>query len=230
MAGLLIHVEGQTEETTVKEVLSKHLIQYGFDYVAATLIGDPRKARGGIVGWDIAKREIVRNLRQSSNHYVTTMVDFYGLPKTGDKRWPGRGEASRLPFPQKATTVENAMMDEIVHEMGGDSFYPNRFIPFVVMHEFEALLFSDCPALSRGIERRDLESSFQAIRDEFGSPEEINDSPNTAPSKRISKLVPGYQKPLFGTLAVIEIGLERIRAECSHFNEWIGKLEGIIAG
>ena len=119
------------------------------------------------------------------------------------------------------------MMAEIVAEMGGDQFYPNRFIPFVTMHEFEGLLFSDCARFSSGIGRPDLQDSFQQIRDDFGSPEEINDSPNTAPSKRIMRLMPEYDKPLFGTLAVIEIGLERIRRECQHFHNWLERIERI---
>ena len=113
--------------------------------------------------------------------------------------------------------------------MGGDSFYPVRFIPFVVMHEFEGLLFSDCVAFSRGIERPDLERSFQAIRDDFDTPEQIDDSPINAPSKRVERLIPGYEKPFLGTLAVIEIGLERIRAECQHFNQWIEEMENVVA-
>jgi hypothetical protein len=47
----------------------------------------------------------------------------------------------------------------------------------------------------------------------------------TAPSKRVQALVPGYEKPLLGTLAVIEIGLDKIRAECPHFQRWIERLE-----
>jgi hypothetical protein len=229
MAGLIIHVEGQTEETTVNEVISEHLLLKGFDYVAATLIGNPRKSRGGIVGWNVAKREILRHLKESSSRYVTTMVDYYGLPQAGDRAWPGRAAASALPFDQKAATVESAMMDEIVAEMGGNRFYPNRFIPFVVMHEFEGLLFSDCAAFSSGIERPDLEASFQAIRDSFDSPEEIDDSPINAPSKRVERLVPGYQKPFLGALAIIEIGLERVRRECQHFNDWMQRVEGVVS-
>jgi hypothetical protein len=227
MTRLIIHVEGQTEETTVNEVLREHLLLKGFDDVAATLIGNPRKTRGGIVGWNVAKREILRHLKESSSRYVTTMVDYYGLPQKGDRAWPGRAAASALPFAQKASTVESAMMDEIVAEMGGNSFYPNRFIPFVVMHEFEGLLFSDCSAFSSGIERPDLEASFQAIRNQFDSPEEIDDSPSNAPSKRVERLVPGYEKPFLGALAIIEIGLERVRRECQHFNHWLERIESV---
>src|ERR1700680_1388202 len=107
----------------------------------------------------------------------------------------------------------------------GMRFDAERFVPFVVMHEFEGLLFSDCAAFSRGIGRADLESGFREIRDQFATPEEINDSPFTAPSKRVEALMPGYDKPLFGTLAVLEIGLAHIREECPHFDSWLRQLE-----
>jgi hypothetical protein len=88
--------------------------------------------------------------------------------------------------------------------------------------------FSDCAAFSRGIGRSDLEVGFRKIRDDFTTPEEINDSPITAPSKRVESLVPGYEKPLLGVLAVLEIGLARIREECPHFDGWLKHLESLV--
>lgn len=129
-----------------------------------------------------------------------------------------------MPITLKAAAVENALSEDICNELG-DGFDPDRFVPFVVLHEFEGLLFSDCALFSQGIGRPDLVDEFQAVRDEFGSPEEINDSPFTAPSKRVEGLVQGYEKPLLGTLAVLEIGLANIRRECPHFNEWLSGLE-----
>jgi hypothetical protein len=129
-----------------------------------------------------------------------------------------------LPFAQKAATVESTLSTDICREMGA-GFISDRFIPFVMMHEFEGLLFSDCERFSRGIGRPDLADAFQAVRDAFASPEEINDSPVTAPSKRVVQLVQTYEKPLLGTLAVLEIGLDAIRRECPHFREWLSSLE-----
>ena len=107
----------------------------------------------------------------------------------------------------------------------GTSFNKSRFIPFVVLHEFEGLLFSDCRGFSHGIERPDLEGQFQAIRDGFSTPEEINDSPSTAPSKRIEQIYPKYQKTIAGPPSAAQIGLDAIRRECPHFNDWIQRLE-----
>ena len=111
----------------------------------------------------------------------------------------------------------------------GTDFDITRFLPFVVVHEFEGLLFSDCAAFARGICRPELEPSFSQIREAFATPEEIDDSPITAPSKRVEELVPGYDKPLLGALAILEIGLHPIRAECPHFNHWLNQLESLVA-
>lgn len=151
------------------------------------------------------------------------MVDYYGLPGG----WPGRRQSTAFSTTaEKANFVQTALHENIAAEMG-TRFNSKRFVPFILMHEFEGLLFSDCAAFSRGIYQPELEVPFQSIRGQFSSPEGINDSPETAPSKRIVALLPGYQKPLLGTLAAIEIGLDRIRSECPLFDSWLRQLEGI---
>jgi hypothetical protein len=154
------------------------------------------------------------------------MVDYYGLPQAGAKAWPGRAAAAKLPFALKATTVQQALHAEVCAKLG-KKFDPGRFVPYVMMHEFEGLLFSDCAKFGEAIGRPDIADQFQAIRDAFRTPEEINDAPATHPSQRVQALVQGYEKPLLGTLAVLEIGLETIRAECPHFRNWLERLEAL---
>ncbi len=226
MARLLINVEGETEETFVNEILAPHLYTRGYMKVSARLIGNARQRdrRGGIRSWASVRSDILKHLKEDTACLVTTMVDYYALPQTGTRAWPGRAKAGMLLFAQKAAQVENSLLLDICEELG-HSFDRSRFIPFVMMHEFEGLLFSDCAGFSRGIGRPELAAEFQAIRNQFPSPEEINDSPVTAPSKRVEGLVPGYEKPLSGTLAILEIGLNPIRKECPHFHEWMSRLE-----
>jgi Domain of unknown function (DUF4276) len=229
MARLLIHVEGETEETFVNEVLSPHLVSAGYENVGARIVGNARlrERRGGIKAWNVVRQDIIRHLKEDPGCFATTMVDYYALPQIGDKAWPGRAQASNLPPAQKALHVE-AQLEADVRQAMGNEFYPIRFIPFVIMHEFEALLFSDCAAFSKGIGRPDLQKNFQAVRDNFPTPEDINDSPITAPSKRVEAIIPSYQKPFLGTLAALEIGLARIRQECPHFEAWLAKLEKVV--
>lgn len=226
MTRLLVHVEGETEEVFVNEVLASHLYRCGYTKVSARLVGNARQRdrRGGIRSWSAVRKDILNHLKEDAECLATTMVDFYALPQTGDRAWPGRAQAAQLAFAEKAYLVERALLVDICSEMGADS-KQNRFAPYVMMHEFEGLLFSDAPKLGQGIGKPDLSPKFQAIRDQFATPEEINDSPLTAPSKRIMNLFPGYEKPLMGTLAVLEIGLDAIRQECPLFRGWIERLE-----
>ena len=223
---LLIHVEGQTEESFINEVLAPHLFSFGYLEVSARIIGNARRRerRGGIKSWPAARNGILNHLKEDPSCLVSTMVDYYGLPQSGSGAWPGRQAAATAVFSDKARSVEDALLANVALLMG-ETFNPHRFVPYVMMHEFEAMLFSDCAAFSRGIGIPSLESQFQAVRDAFNTPEEIDDSPLSAPSKRVVDLVPGYNKPLFGTLAVLEIGLDAIRSECPHFRRWLLRLE-----
>lgn len=222
MARLLIHVEGQTEEMFVNQILREHLTLAGFHGVTARLLGNSRERnrRVGIKRWESARNDIVLGLKQDPTIFTTTIVDYYGMPP----QWPGRQQASTKPYSQRAEHVETAMLRDISSTIQ----HRDRFIPFVMKHEFEALLFSDCDGFSRAVGKPAMRASLQEIRDRFPSPEDINDDPETAPSKRIQSLFPAYQKPLDGPNAAHEIGLKAMRQACPHFHNWLSRLEALI--
>lgn len=226
VARLLILVEGETEELFANEVLRPHLQSHGYSLVGARLMGNARQRnqRGGIRAWPTVRYDVVNHLKEDRGRLVTTMVDYYRLPKTGRGAWPGRETAGRLPVGQRAQAVEHALSIDVSSHLA-DQRDEARFVPFVVMHEFEGLLFSDCSRFAASIGMTRLTRQFQDIRDAFSNPEEINDSPETAPSKRVLELVPGYQKPLLGTLAILDIGLGAVRGQCPHFDQWLTRLE-----
>ena len=218
-----MHVEGQTEASFVDNVLAPHLYRVGYTLVGARLLGNARQRsrRGGIRPWDSVRKEILNHLATDQDVLATTMVDYYGLPET----WPGRKQAGhQKSLRKRAASVEKAVLDDISESLG-DAFDPRRFVPYVVMHEFEGLLFSNPDRFAQGIGMPKLSSELRAIRDEFDTPEEINDSPETHPSERIRELYGGYQKPLMGVLAAEEIGLDAIRGECPLFDRWVEELE-----
>ena len=228
MTRLFMHVEGSTEARFVNEILASHLYQHGYRHVSPRIMGlaRERERRGGIRGWPEAKKSIVNHLRGDQEVISTTMVDYYGLPERPPGAWPGRADAGTKPIAARAKHVEDAILRDLQGELG-DKFQAQRFTPYVMLHEFEALLFSDCAQLARGIGRPELEPEFQAIVDAAGEPEAINDSPKGAPSKRIETLIPGYSKPFLGPTAAKAIGLDKIRAACPHFNAWLTRLEEI---
>ena len=88
------------------------------------------------------------------------------------------------------------------------------------MHEFEGLLFSDPAKMASAFYVPALESDLRRIRSDFATPEHINDDPQTAPSKRIVRLLPEYDKVTAGNLAALSVGIEAIKRECQHFKQW----------
>ena len=90
---LLVHVEGETEETFINEVLGPHLLSKGYSKVSARLIGNARQRsqRGGIKAWHTVRKEIMNHLMADRQSIATTMVDYYGL-LCGTGREHGRGE------------------------------------------------------------------------------------------------------------------------------------------
>jgi hypothetical protein len=142
------------------------------------------------------------------------MLDYYRLPLD----FPGMASRPTPGLPmQRVRHVENAVAEQFSS--------PPNFMPFLVLHEFEAWLFSSTTELPRALTEPRKQAQFEAIRAGVATPEEINERPEFAPSKQIAKLFPAYKKTLHGPTTAGRIGLERIRAECPHFNEWMTKLE-----
>lgn len=102
-----------------------------------------------------------------------------------------------------------------------------RFIPYVQVHEFETLLFAELGALAQVapdiVELRQFRALIQATQGAV--PEEIDDGPSTAPSKRIEASTRGFRKTIHGLQAIQSIGLDRLRRACPRFNAWIAALE-----
>lgn len=153
---------------------------------------------------------------------MNNFFDFYGLPT----QFPGKDEAvGQSAFKEKAEAVQGAMSEALEKQFGSEAM--RRFIPFIQMYEFEALLFSEPAAFAKGIGKQLLENDFERIVSEFPTPEHINDSPQTAPSKRVEQLVLGYEKPIMGNLAAMEVGLTVMREKCHLFNNWLERLENL---
>ncbi len=221
MSKVLILVEGQAEETFVRDVLAPYLSGNGVYPIAKLATTKRVKSgpdfKGGIVSYGKFKNDVVRLLHDTSAVMVTTMIDFYGLPTD----FPGR-----MTMPTGSCYERVAYLEE---EIQKDINHP-RFTSYLALHELEALLFADPEQIVRAFPDKNKSQELLAIRAQFGSPEEIDDNPQTAPSKRLETLFPEYRKPLHGALIVLEIGVDRIRSECSHFDGWLQKLEGLGEG
>ena len=222
MPRLCLTAEGRTEQTFAFDVLRAHLALHGV-YLAkgrltATGRNKGRVYRGGMFRYVVVKTDIGNWLKEdrSPDVFFTTMLDLYGLPDD----FPGYEEAHRL----SDAYARVAKMEEALVEDIGDS----RFIPYLQLHEFEALLFSDPQGFGSYYRQAEPKiARLKAVLEEFQNPELINDGETTAPSKRIAQHFPEYAraKSTVGPIVAMQIGLEAIRAKCRHFNEWLAKLE-----
>ncbi|ALY39440.1 DUF4276 family protein [Pseudomonas aeruginosa] len=218
-----VHVicEGQTEEMFVNEMLAPVFFSKGIQLVPA-LVGKPGH-KGGNFKFQRLQADVKNRLLGDRTAYCTTFFDYYGLPQG----FPGKDTlVAHADIRDKAAAVQDAMVDELIRFIGQDPI--RRFIPFVQMYEFEALLFSDPEAFAIGVDRIALNQHLSAISAQFETPEHINNSPVTAPSKRIEALIADYQKPLMGTLAALEVGLDVMRARCALFNDWLTRIESLL--
>jgi len=220
MHRVLTVVEGFTERAIVEQTFASYLGTRGIS-LHAKVIGIPGH-KGGIRSFEAVRREILALLKQEHGSHVTTFFDYYGLPK----EWPGVRQAKGKKAQEIAGIVEAAMRDEVRIDSSDN---PSRFLPYVQMHEAEALLFSDTQVMASVFERSDLEARFAEIVQQCGECEEINDHETTAPSKRIERLFPNYRKGsglrAHAPIIVRRIGVDRLRQACPHFNNWITKLE-----
>jgi hypothetical protein len=213
----LILVEGQTEERFVKDVLAPTFVNRDL-YFSPTILVTKRvkngpNFKGGVTNFRKFQNDAQRLLNSAAGALVTTILDYYGLPTD----FPGM--TSR---PSGSPLTRVAHVEQAILEKFGS---PSNFIPFLALHEFEAWLFASPDELPKVMTEYDKQPQFAAIRASFQNPEEIDERPQFAPSKRIEALFPAYKKNLHGPAVAGRIGLDRIRAECPHFASWLSRLE-----
>ncbi len=227
MKHLNIVVEGSSEETFVNDVLVNHFAAFDI-FVSTRKITtgwdryNNKPAKGGLLKYIKFRNDVLRWIQSDANRsecWYTCMLDLYAFPKD-----------DQSPYTPKIQSITDCykQIEALEHAMSNDINHP-KFIPYVQLHEFEAFLLVEpdrlvtmYPDKSHAIKR--LKKDIASLK-----PEEINDSPETAPSKRIIKYIPDYegQKAQVGPLVAEDIGLTKLRDQCPHFNEWISKLEKI---
>ncbi len=205
-----IFCEGATEETFVKRVLFSYFIELGISLNAIGLNNGSQK--GGMSTYGKVKSQVERKCKEDPNAWVTTLIDFYGLP-------------SNFPSPKLPTGLSSIKRAKAIErEFQEDISQPN-FIANIVVHEFESLLFSKPEMFRNCFDDERMISKLLKIRNKFESPEHINGGYNTAPSRRIIQIYSKYEKITDGLNVALDIGLDIIRRECPMFNSWIERIE-----
>nr|WP_320037267.1 DUF4276 family protein [uncultured Bacteroides sp.] len=219
--------EGPTEDRFVQKVLKPYLKDFGIVVKTQLLLTNKKKnIRGGMISYERAKNDLLLWIKQHSTktyetHYFTTMFDLYALPDD----FPGFAAANK-----KTNCYDTVHLLEA--EFGKD-VTSDCFIPYIQLHEFEALVFCGLEYLL--VDYPDMTKEVESLREVLTrydqNPEKINNSPSTAPSRRIIKAFESkhhYDKPKQGEFVTDKVGIAGLKDRCSHFKEWIEKLEKII--
>ncbi len=208
MIRVAISVEGQSEDEFCKQILVPYFQERGIQ-LTSIIVETKRekcgvKYKGGCINLDRVKSEVSKLL--PSFDYVTTFYDLYGFGK-----------------------IDDISADELEHKMA-ELFKSRKFIPYIQKYEFETLLFSEPLYYGDYFDNPQATLDIQEIVSSCGGNiEEINNSKETAPSKRMMKFFDdydeGFDKVFHGYSIIEEIGLQKVLEECPRFSKWVEKIE-----
>lgn len=208
MKRLVFIVEGDSEIILVQNLIVPYLIGLGFKNAmhAQTIVTNRKQhKKGGIANYAKFKNEVNRTFAQG-NVIITTLIDFFRLPTD----FPNYTNDS-----QKIEQIELGILQDFQNN-------PD-FIPYIQRHELEALMFSHISGFNLVIDDPDKLKEVELIMQQFPNPEDINNSPETAPSKRLNNIF-RYDKTTHGVMIFEMIGIHPILNKCPRFAEWINKL------
>jgi len=209
---LAISVEGRTEEEFVKLVLAQHLRTKDIEPQPVLIGKHGRGDKGGNVTVERLASEMAK--LYWSFDVVTSLVDFYGFRDKADR---------------SVECLERHLLEKIrdrIHRRR--DWDESKVFPYVQRHEFEGLLFSDVNAFTSVMDiSEESIAELYRIRAQFQTPEDIDDGPETAPSKRIARTISMYRKVVHGPLLARTMGLDAIRGTCPRFSQWVEHLESL---
>jgi len=209
MKRLVFIVEGDTEIIFVDKHIIPYLVKKGFNFPmhCQTIVTNRKQhKKGGVTSFRKFENEVIRTFAQG-NVIVTSLIDFFRLPND----FPGYTDNSH-----QIEEIENAVWEHF-------DFNPD-FIPYIQRHELEAIMFSSREGFELVIDDHRKLQQIDKILFQYTNPEDINNSPETAPSKRLEKIF-GYDKVDDGELILNMLTIDSILEKCPRFAEWINKIE-----
>ena len=214
MKRVIIVCEGQTEQRFCKIVLQPYF--EGKLNIQSPII---KESNGGIVHWKSLKKQLKKHLGESEA-YITSLIDYYGiLPTHGFPKW---GEANKIRDKAERMDFLEKEMIKCINPTNQEYFFP-----YLQLHEFEALLFSDIKVFEKVFKDENLLDKNYLKETAALNPEDINENKETHPSNRLDKIIKNYDKVFHGSSLAQEIGLPKIRKRCPRFNDWIKKMESL---
>lgn len=215
MKKLILICEGTTEIEFCKRILVDHFKKFEIDLSYILIV----HSDGGIVPWVILKKQIEKHFKDDNEITISTFIDYYGIYE--HHKFPNWDLAENEPDKTlRMNILQDAMRSDVDSEI--------KFIPYILLHEFETLVFSEYAVFEDLYEANEARlDKLKEICDNNPNPETINNSKETAPSKRLDKYIKRFKKTSDSINITKNIGLEKIRSKCPNFNMWISKLENI---
>lgn len=217
---VIVFAEGPSDELFLKRVVAPALRSSQI-FLKPQTLHTSRVGAGGAVTFDRLKHNVRNTLRQSSTNYLTTFLDLYAL----DTDIPGKTDSFKHNGPRnKATHIQSKLQEALVAYTG---CRPDRLFPHIQPYELEGLFFSNTEAMCAVVPGwGQFVAQLKAVRDEFETPEHINDNFESKPSSRLGDLLsPSYRKTTHAPLIGERIGLSSIAAQCPHFAQWLERLQ-----
>jgi len=216
MKRLIVIVEGDTEKEFIDKVLSPYLASKGL-YDINIQCFKIKHTKGGLTKYRHLKTDLIHCIYES-DALVTTMIDYFALPSD----FPKYEEAQMIVDKgERVSFLERAIVEDVEKEK--NKTFPN-LLPYIQLHEFEALVFSSISAIRALYTDREAKfNELEQIITRYPNPEDINDDPKTAPSKRLinNQLIKGYNKVIDGILIIEEAGIDTILKKCPRFRKWV---------
>ena len=214
MPRLIFIVEGDSEQRFINEHLVSYLaLKYPGVPMHAQKITTNRKknVKGGNVNYELLKNEIKRTFAQGGV-MITTFLDFFRLPTD----YPG--------YTQDVKQIDQIV--DAIRTVCISIIPPTSFLPYIQKHEFETLMFANAAGFSSVVDTAELNEILNVLK-QFSTPEDINGSPETAPSKRLLSIFK-YKKVADSALVLKDVDIDILRRRCPRFNEWVARLEGAL--
>lgn len=210
MRTVYIIVEGQTEEEFVNNSLSHYLKDFGIINTVPILL----ETSPGFYGGDLSFSRYLKHtqilLLSDPNAIITSLIDFYQLRND----FPGYDDSLLI--------LDKNLRVDFLEEQIQNNIVNDRFIPYIQLHEFEGVLFSDIKGFDyipniRPIKREEIEQIIAS----YPNPELINDGYATAPSKRLMSLIYRYKKTFHGPIIALGNGMTPVLNKCPRFKKWV---------
>ncbi len=217
-------VEGATEERFYKKTLQHYYIDGHGNYRCYFRVVQmpnqrnttSRVHKGGAISFARSVEQVQRFIRQASHAELFVLVyDYYGLHPTFTDHLPAQPSA----LPDRIAAIRQRFEAEINEA---------KFRFYLQVHEFESLLFSGPEHIAEHFNApKSLPTLLSVLDEANGNPELINNHRETAPSKRLARLYPGYGKVTDGIPLASKIGVERMRERCGYFHQLCGQIDGV---